>query len=314
MKYAYNDIITSIFDSQPNYRKDILYSLHGFLKNPGRFSILLLGARGTGKTHWLNEISKYNPKGDCLSDIIFVNGLIAKNTDEFFWKQKFEEANNKMLVIDEVESLSHSTQAILFEFLSTSNGKYGWGEKQYECRIVFTSTFEIKTLRDNEEYLLHKFFDRISQLVVQFPSFSEKNYSIWNDFKATWKKMDFPKKGEPKGEIEDWIKKNSHKFHGNFRDLDKLAINWRNYQLLGVQDDDILGKVSKDFFSLYHFPDHKSENNNSFFVSEDMDYYADMLPKFRKFIKELAKNKYSKLSKALNGKPFGVPHRTMERW
>ena len=217
-------------------------------------------------------------------------------------------------MIDEVEELSKQTQAILFEFLSTSNGKYGWKEKKHQCRIVFVSSFEIKTLRDNEEYLLHKFFDRISQLVVAFPSYAEKNISIWEDFVTTWKKMDFPQDKLPKDELEGWLQEHSHKFHGNFRDLDKLAINWCNYQLCGLKEKDILGRVSKDFFSLYHFPEHKSENKNAFYIKENMDFYNEIQPMFLKFIKSFAKSKYGKLSKAPDGKPLGVPYRTMERW
>lgn len=314
MKHAYKDKLNPIWKGQPDFRKEILETLYGYLKNPGRFSILLLGSRGTGKLYWLNEIVKFNKEQDCLSEIISVNGWIAKDTDEKFWEQKFTEANNKLLVIDEVEELSKKTQAILFECLSTSNGKYGWEEKKHECRIVFTSTNEINTLRDSENVLLNKFFDRISQLVVAFPSFSEKNISIWDDFQATWNKMVFPKENLPKKEFEDWLKIHSHKFHGNFRDLDKLAINWRNYQLVGVKENEILGKVSKDFFSLYHFPEHKSENKNAFYVKENLDFYNEIQPMFLKFVKEFAKAKYGKLSKAPEGKPLGVPYRTMERW
>jgi predicted AAA+ superfamily ATPase len=314
MKYGNKSIKGSFYTKQAEFRKTPIEDLIGYLHNPGRFSVLVLGARGTGKTHWLNEISKENKQSDCLSGIISINGWIAKNADERYWEERFKEAENKLLVIDEVEELSKATQAILFEFLSTSNGKYGWSEKKYQCRIVFTSSYEIKTLRDSEEYLLHKFFDRISQLVVYFPSFTEKNGSIWNDFQATWTKMDFPESEMPDNNFKNWLESNSHKFHGNFRDLDKLAINWRNYLLKGVSKKDTLGKVSEDFFSLYHFPEHKSENQNAFFLHEDMDYYGDIQPKFKKFVKEFAKRKYGKLSKAPNGKPLGVPYRTMEGW
>lgn len=301
-------------NSQPGHRKIINSTLLSYLTNPGRFSVLLLGQRGTGKTYYLENIVSNNSSRDCLLNIISVNGLIAQNTDHLYWESKFEEANGKLLVIDEVESLSKLTQAILFEFLSTSNGLYGWQEKKYKCRIVFTSTHQIKTLRDNEEFLLHKFYDRISQLILTFPSFSEKNISIWSDFEATWEKMKFPSKQIPSKDFEKWINANSHKFHGNFRDLDKLAINWRNYQLSGMKNSEILGRVSEDFFALYHYPEHKSEHPNAFYINEDMDYYKDIQPKFKKFVKEFAKIKYGKLSKAPNGMPLGVSYRTMEGW
>jgi hypothetical protein len=314
MKYANKLTFKSFYDKQPDFRKDILNNLFSVLTNPGRFSILLLGARGTGKSHWLNEFSKHCGKLDCLSGIVTVNGWVAQNSDKKYWEEKFNEADNKLLVIDEVEELSRPTQAILFEFLSTLNGKYGWKDKKFTCRVVFTSTCDIKTLRDDENRLLHKFFDRISQLVIRFPSYSEMNSSSWEDFIATWKKMNYPEKKMPKGQIKEWINSTSHKFYGNFRDLDKLAINWRNHQLKGVEETEILGKVSEDFFSLYHFPEHKSENENAFFIYENMDFFRDIQPQFRKFVKDFAKRKYGKLSKAPNGKPLGVSYRTMEGW
>jgi len=306
--------MNNFIEHQPDFRKKSILTLLGYLTNPGRFSVLILGARGTGKSHWLSEISKHYKCNDCLSEIVSVNGWIVKDFNEKDWELIFEKANGKILVIDEVEQLSKSTQAILFEFLSTTDGKYGWEEKKYQCRLVFTSTFDIKTLRDNENHLLHKFFDRISQLVVSFHSFSEMNSSICEDFINTWRKMGFPDNEIPKRDFDTWLRTYSNRFHGNFRDLDKLAINWRNYQLLGINNSEILGMVVEDFFSIYHFPEHNQENKNAFYLSEDMDYYNDLLPKFRRFVREYAKRKYVRLSKAPEGAPFGVPYRTMERW
>lgn len=317
------------WDNEPKYRKDTIEELLGFLKNPGFFSILLLGSRGTGKSYWLSEIIKYlsveSTKTEQKSDIeqvtinnkyniITVNALISKNTDKDYWEAVFKKADNGFLVIDDVEELSKETQAILFEYLSTTNGKYGLEEKKYSCRIIFTSSLDIKSLRDNQRYLLNKFYDRISQLVTRFPSFSEFNSNIWKDFKKTWDKMAFKENKVP-NTLKIWMEGNSHKFHGNFRDLDKLAINWNNCKLIGMNDEDTFEKVTNDFFKLFHFPEHKSENEDAFPLNIDTDdNYTEIMKNFKAHLKAFAKRKYGKLSKAKDGKPLGVSYRTMEAW
>ncbi|MDR0612973.1 MAG: ATP-binding protein [Dysgonamonadaceae bacterium] len=303
------------YESEPNYRQLVIKRLIQYLKNPGRFSILLSGKRGTGKSHWLQQI--YTDREDieacdCFSTIHTVNGIIAKDYDENKWKEQFKKADNGLLVIDEVEEIGKSSQAILFEFLSTTDGQYGWETKEYNCRIVFTSTFEIKTLRDTEQYLSHKFYDRISQLVVQMPSFEDKNKNIEKDFETTWRKMNFPKKELPKDKFESWLKENSHKFHGNFRDLNKLAINWHNCKISSIDDDTTYEKVTKEFFEIYHFPKHNSENANAFYIGQESDNYKDNLNKFKMQYKEWLKEKYGSIRKG--EKIAGISYRTMDGW
>jgi predicted AAA+ superfamily ATPase len=64
MKYGNKSIKGSFYTKQAEFRKTPIEDLIGYLHNPGRFSVLVLGARGTGKTHWLNEISKANKQND----------------------------------------------------------------------------------------------------------------------------------------------------------------------------------------------------------------------------------------------------------
>lgn len=307
-KKIHNSVV--FYSEQPDYRKEPIEELIFFLKNPGRFSILVLGARGTGKTHWINKIAEQYKSEDCLSKVVSINGLIAKDKMEEYWEEKLKEADNGLLVINEVEDLSKQAQSILFEMLSTSDGKYGFKEKKYQCRLVFTSTYDIKTLRDTEEHLLHYFFDRISQLVTIFPSFMDKDGNIWKDFLATWNKMNFPKNDIPK-DLKTWIEINSMKFHGNFRDLDKLAINWRNYQLKGVKETDIQSKVTEDFHAIYHFPEHKSELSDAFYIDNSLNW-DDNLKKFRRQYKQWIISQYGTLRKG--EKKAGISYRTMERW
>lgn len=289
--------------------------LKSYLTNPGRFSILVLGDRGVGKSHWVKEIAKSFEKdgelGIKVKEVIGTYLNILK-PDEI--EKVFTDSNGKTLIIKDVELINKETQDILFQTLSTSNGKFGLREKNIECRIVFTSTFKIESLRDTERYLSHRFFDRIAQLIVKLPSYQDGNRSIFQDFKDTWKKMDFPDETFPV-QIKEWLEAAGHKFYGNFRDLDKIAINWRNHQIFGLEEGKIEKKVKEDFEKYYHFPENQLENKDYFPIDDDADYYKEILPNFRSHIKRRALEIYNgDLKKALDKKPFGVSYRTMEKW
>jgi len=299
--------------SETKERAEAIKKLAGFLLNPGRFSVLVLGMRGTGKTYWLQEIQNFNINDKHLTGLIVVNAALAKNSNQIYWADKFKQADKKLLVIEDVEKLSKESQEILFDGLSTGEGaKYGFSEKEYEFRVVFTSTFDVKTLRDTEEYLSHKFFDRISQFVVKLPSYNDLKQTVWKDFQLTWKKMKFKTHNEmPSFELRTWLEEHSHELHGHFRDLDKIVINWHHYRISGKKEDDILSLVTDDFRELFHFPEHKSELSNAFNIDSSLDWEGNMR-KFRRYYKEWVKIEYGSLRKG--EKKAGVSFRTMERW
>jgi hypothetical protein len=299
--------------SETKERADAIKKLEGFLLNPGRFSVLVLGMRGTGKTHWIQQIQKHHSDNKHLTGLIIVNAALAKNSNQDYWDDKFKKAHNKLLVIEDVEKLSKESQEILFDGLSTGEGaKYGFDEKKYEFRLVFTSTYDVKTLRDTEEYLSHKFFDRISQFVIKLPSYSDLKHTVWRDFESTWKKMKFKSKNEmPGDQLRNWLETISQKLHGHFRDLDKIAINWHHYRTLDIKEDDILALVKDDFTELFHFPEHKSELSDSFNIDSRLNWEAN-LRDFRRLYKDWIKVKYGSLRKG--EKEAGISYRTMERW
>lgn len=307
------DILSTQLKSETKERTEAIRKLEGFLLNPGRFSVLVLGMRGTGKTHWLQAIQNSHISEKHLNGLVVVNAALAKNSNQEFWNEKFQQADKKLLVVEDVEKLSNESQEILFDGLSTGEGaKYGFGEKNFEFRIAFTSTFDIKTLRDTEEYLSHKFFDRVSQFVVKLPSYTDATKSIWKDFQLTWKKMKFEKMNVmPNIELRNWLESHSHELHGHFRDLDKIAINWHHYRIVGKRESDILGLVTEDFRELFHFPEHKSELSTSFHIDGSLDWEGN-LRKFRKHFKEWVKVEFGSLRKG--EMKVGVSYRTIERW
>ncbi len=313
MKYAnkYKLNYSELLNTQPKNRKEVIQRLDNYLQNPGRFSILLLGKRGTGKSFWLDKIQKRNIKVPHSLEIVYINSRLIEPSSASINKL-LSESSKKYLVIEDAERLSHTLQELLFEALSTGNGKYGIGAKKYECRIIFTSSFDIKYLRDTEEYMLHKFFDRISQLVVELPSFTESHRSVWNDFMATWDKMEFKEYNKTPGkELQVWIEKTAHLFHGNFRDLDKIVINWHQCRLAGIAESEILKRVVSDFDRYFHFPEHRVDLSSAYYLEEGKTY-DQLLNDFRLQVKNWAKAVYGTLRKA--EKDLGVSYRTIERW
>lgn len=296
----------NLLDIQPEKRKLIILKLKFFMSNPGCFPILLLGERGTGKSFWIkNLISKNQP-------IVFLNAFLSEET-EVFWTNQYKKANNGFLIINEVERLSPKSQELLFQSMITENGKYGFSEKTYNIRLIFTSVFDISSLNKTEEYLSHKFFDRISQLVVKFLSFKEYSINIENDFIETWKKFKFAKKHTiPKGSIIKWLKENAdRKLFGNFRDLDKLCINWHNYRLMDYKDEEIFKLIIDDFLQYFKYPEHKTELHNEFIFSKEYKH-DDIMKLFKQKYKIWAKREFGTLKEA--GDFLGISHRTMERW
>jgi transcriptional regulator with AAA-type ATPase domain len=297
------------FPKQPTVRQESITALKGYLSNPGKFSILLLGERGTGKTHWLECICQ---EIDIKSKIITEKAVFVEATREY-WTQKFDAANEGYLIIDDVEKLSLLNQELLLDALSTHNGMYGFGEKRYNIRIVFVSSFDITLLRDTEQYLLHTFFDRIAQLVTKLPSFKDSDRNIYEDFKYIWEKMKFDEKSKmPSEKLQIWLEKKSSHLHGNFRDLHKIAINWHQQQLNGIIDEDkILDKIKIDFDKFYHYPEQKTELHDTFNFTRGKN--KDTIEReWRAKFKEWAKNEYGTLQKA--AKALEMSYRTFEKW
>ncbi|MDD4149199.1 MAG: hypothetical protein PHE33_04160, partial [Bacteroidales bacterium] len=118
-----------------NLREAAVEKLSFHLKNPGYFSILVLGESGTGKKYIIDqllfEIIKEEKYG-------FYNAFEIGETE-----CEIEKIFSKdIILIKNIEELSEKQQNILFKFLSTgSDGEIGLGENKGLKRIIFTSTY-----------------------------------------------------------------------------------------------------------------------------------------------------------------------------
>jgi len=274
-----------------------IVTLQAYLQNPGGFSVLVLGERGIGKTSAIDKIVKDLEKdvvtANCAS---FANDTIAesqlfgyvkgaytgadKDNDGFF-----QAANGKFLFLDEIHNLSPVVQQKLMTALQTvgaedepNRGKYKinkLGSTKLEfvkLKPIFASNKEISELK---KLLLPDFYDRIAQLIVEFPSLAESKADLFEEFKSVWAKMKFEKYNPTPGnkKFQLWLK--TIRLSGNFRDLQKIAINWHQERIitygneepkeyLKIQEDIIFEKVKSNFLKYHQSPSSTSISFNGF--------------------------------------------------
>lgn len=298
-------------------RQTAINSLKQMMEYPGRFSILVLGDSGVGKTHWISQNIKEIKDTD-KKNLITVNAGLTEDSNDY-WEKVFKEANCKFLLIEEVEKLSEKSQETIFNIMSTDNGNYGLKEKDLEVRIIFTSCIPIKKLRQDRRLLSSKFYDRISQFVVTFPNFNETQRTVYSDFEETWKKFfneehDFHNRYPHSKEFKDWLDRIAGNMHGNFRDLDKIVINWNFHQIYNESFDEkkIFELVKKDFDAILKYPAQRMYDTNTFVFDEDSKY-DDIIKNFKNSLRNWSLSiNYNDKRKA--AEMLGVSYRTMERW
>ena len=294
-------------------RKKSVQLLDAYLRNPGRFSILILGRPGTGKSHWVRRIhSQICNEVACattIHEVSFRN--ISPNKSD--WINIFKKANKGILVLKELEHVKPH-DALLFEALSTTDGSFGFSlEERFEIRIVFTTSYSIDNLRRTEDWISHRLFDRVAQLVVEFPSLRDKNKGIWEDFQAVWEKMTFAEHSEFPGEtLKLWLEKEHKDFlHGNFRDLDKIAILWHQFRLMGETENEILERVKEQLSTYSAYPEQRTDLGDVFYFQEGKSK-NELEAEFKASLKRWAIKIYGTQRKAEEALKIG--NRTMNRW
>jgi transcriptional regulator of aromatic amino acid metabolism len=307
-------IAEKIMTIRMNKKRQVAESLlSAYLSNPGRFSMLILGKPGTGKSHWVRQIqSQICDQVDCTKSLHEVS-LRTIEPNKEAWINIFEQAHGGILVLKELEHIKPH-DALLFEALSTADGSFGFSqEKRFKIRIVFTTSYGIDSLRKTEELISHRLFDRIAQLVVKFPSLREYNRGIWKDFQATWQKMAFQAQAElPGTPLKIWLEKEHADFlHGNFRDLDKIAILWHQFRLMEVEEAEILEKVKAQLFTYSAYPEQHTDLGDAFYFQAGKSK-DELMGEFKASLKRWAINTYGTSRKAEEA--LGIGKRTWDRW
>jgi len=300
-----------------NPREETKIKLKFFLENPGYFPILILGDTGTGKEYIFKEVLKELniDENECTTKYPFQIGETSEDISKIFDKD--------YIIIKDAEKLSDIQQNIIFEALSTTDGKIGFEENRGLKRIVFTSSFNVEQLRDSKQYWSDKFWDRVAQLIIKIPSFKDYSADIKNDFKSVWEKMKFKKYNKLPEDVlfYEWIKTNCGTFAGNFRDLDKIAILWHQYRIIEYErmkqnfkvdiETRIFRKVRNDFEKFSHFPTQKTDSSN-IFEFEKGKTWEQIERNFKSKFKKWAKENYGTIKQAT--KELNMPLRKMDKW
>jgi hypothetical protein len=258
-----------------------------FLANPGMFCLVVLGTRGTGKNFAIekafNQIIKNNVEEDLrklrLLKLNFLSAFDFFDSSEDLDKY-FHQHIGETVVIDDFEVLNEGQIVLLLEALSTFDGNFGI-EKKVEIRIIFTSSQPLGNLRFSGNSLSMLLWDRISQLIVELPSFQQEGKHIKIDFENTWEKMNFGSLKNYEGldkipgfnGLRNFLDTSHKSFAGGFRDLDKIACLYFNYRIFHYGEkrkidinieEKVLKDVKADFLGKTQLTEEVPTANNLF--------------------------------------------------
>ncbi|MDZ7815401.1 MAG: sigma 54-interacting transcriptional regulator [Planctomycetota bacterium] len=219
---------------------------------------VILGERGVGKSKLIRDLKSDNRKvvtRNCASfqdDTTSESELFGHVKGAFTDATKdkvgaFEEARGQILFLDEVHHLSLRVQAKLLLAIQTDDEgnfsirPFGGNEpKKMRCKLVFASNRPIKELINS---LSRDFFDRISQQVIYLPPLRECLDDLQSDFVIVWKRLklssDCPIGKENEPQLLPWLREYVTENHGNFRDLQKVAITCHNYSELKAEKSEV---------------------------------------------------------------------------
>lgn len=297
-------------------RMQAFQKLKVFLANPGKFCLIVLGSRGSGKhfaiENAFNDVNLHAEKELCLKSLKFIEPNDIPS-DASVLNKLFKENKYGTIIIEDVEELNEDQQRLLFKALSTIDGTFGVGES-FNLRIVFTSSKDIDALRTDRDLLLGLFWDRISQLVVEFPSFKKESVDIVKDFHSTWRKMKFEKtlgyqylaRTPKNAKLEKFLEDNADKFEGGFRDLDKIACLYFNYRIFHYEDrkkiseeteKKVVDSVIDDFFSKSQMQGDSGRDENIFRFEIGLSH-QDLLGRYKMQLRKWAVKEYGSVAKA----------------
>lgn len=302
--------------------------LEHYLSNPGRFSILILGERGTGKTKLVKEISEEKEKVIVANCASFSDDTMAES--ELFGHKKgaftgaseskkglFEEADRGILFLDEVHNLSLRVQEKLMTALQTESsgrnkGKFsirrlGETESHYvSVRPVFASNLTIQELKKK---LLPDLYDRISQLVIEIPSIQESKVDLKEEFKKVWEGMQFQKNNsildvEKLPELPNlykWLKR--IKLDGNYRTLQNIAINWHQGRIMKFENEEAIFEYVKNQIEKFHSSNTSLKENIKYNFRKGVTK-KEMEQEYRKALYEWALKTYGTAEEAQEALDF----------
>lgn len=308
-------------------RKIAFEKLKVFMQNPGYFSVFVSGSRGTGKSFAIDNIfkgfSSLTKREKAENGLQSISNLSSSNfgNSENEISNVFANNENGIIVLNDIENFSEEQQDILFKAMETTDGRIGLSKKVF-IRMIFTSSESIENLRSGKTSLKPVLWDRISQLLVEFPSFLQENESITKDFRNTWEKMNFQSfktygeltKYPNNTKLQMFIENNAGELKGGFRDLDKICILYFNYRIYiygnarkiaEEKENSIVELVKQDFFGKLQTKE-QSINELAVFYFEENEIMKVTEARFKLQLRKWAEKLYGGVGKA--EKALGVGH------
>lgn len=299
-----------LYDSPISGKRKIAgLKLQNYLKQG--FAILVLGERGIGKTHLVEE-NKGNDsfvEVNCASfddDTKAESELFGYEKGAFTGAEKqtdglFHAANGGIIFLDEFHHLSKRVQAKLMKAIQTDENNNMFirrmgstSTNRVRCKIIMASNKTVEELKKN---ILPDFYDRISQLIIELPPLRESPDDRIEDWKATWYHMKFHLHPELKvknapvdNSLIEWLK--TLPLLGNFRDLQKIAISYHTYltfskELKALLPEKSAFEYAKSEFQKYHSTTYSAEDSTLFSTAKTP---TEMIKEFKRKIADWAIN------------------------
>lgn len=231
------------------------------------FTIMILGPKGTGKTKVVTDVydkeniisincAQFQSNPELARSELFghVKGAFTGATEDK--DGAFENANERVLFLDEIHHLDKATQSMLLTALQTTTEGYfdftpvGTSEpKHSKFQLIVASNVNEDKLG---KLILPDLLDRITQRILKIDAL-KPGESIEREFNQVWQNMKFVggpyKNHNPiletsdiffNSELKAWLTDKKRVFNGNYRDLIKIAILCADYNR--CKDDNILIK------------------------------------------------------------------------
>lgn len=299
------------------------------------FAILLIGERGIGKSHIAEKFSKEKNfvavncatfTDNTLAESILFGHIKGAFTDAKEDKPGvFEQANDGTLFLDEIHNLDKLIQAKLMKAIQTDENNYfrirRLGDKKeikVTCQLILATNRTIEELR---ECLLPDFYDRITQLVVEFPPLRRTPEEIWPAFKQIWTQLkfnnffsfeDFVEKDE---QLKKWLF--SQPLYGNYRDLQRIAIYYKTFLAFGDEEKKLLLQKTPFEFAKANFEKYSSfkTQDNELFDLENSPFENVKL--YQQKLAEAIIKEFGSLKKAeefYKSKNIEINKKTLQNW
>lgn len=291
-------------EAKSKARQDALEKVRVYASIQG-VPMLLLGERGIGKSRLVESyIASIKKKKwvtvacGTLDSTLAESAMFGHKKGSFTGaidnrKGYLEEADGKILFLDEIQDLPKNVQRKLLRTLQDKDHHYrilgDTTEKKANVELVCASNLPERELRQK---LDSDFYDRISFYKVTLPPLRECREDILNDWNEVWKtvRLDSSPVEAP---MDDTLKRflTTSNLSGNFRSLQTIA-----YQFIAWQDK----KTTQEILDDISFND--SPTTNHFNIEDFTEFHnlswPDATKHFQHLLAEYACRKFKTQNKA----------------